>query len=369
MSAETDTPSVAEETTRDMSHQFSRRVTALVNIYKHDIGIYKRSKGDGAGMNRTLPEGVNIQFLQKNNTYVYKIYKIEKFTDCSFLWLMVFKIDNNNIHTHVHIELTYLPGKLESNYIPIDDSSQDWIATRRKHIKLNNLINTAGIFYGPDKTYFLLGGPNIYVNIKMLLQYAVSIQLKIFFTNLINITSKVSKYMYALYAIYSIYIKKNDLVEPLIKYFKKNKINNVIAQYEYKNTAKVTIDNAVLELFEKDKLLYDYIFTYALIFPYDHNGSGYTKIKWLMDIVKDMSSSENSKCSMFNDIALDYVNRYSGPYGTYPRNVNYIPKDEPLDKMYDASMSALSSISSYYEKPLKLFGSMPLNANFISFMR
>ncbi len=362
--AETDTPSVVKETTRDMSAQFREWFSSLVRIYKSDIGNYTRSKGTGEPINRTLSDGVNIRFYKKNDTMIYNIYQIHEFSECSFLCLMLFKIDyKNTIPTHVHIELTYLT-EVESDYRPIDDSSQDWIKSRIAHIKNNSINKTAGIFYGPDKTNLLLGGPNIYVNIKQLLLCAVNIPLKIFFKNLITTSSKVSKYMYALYVTKYIYTQKEDFAKPLQKLFNKKSIKKAIDQYHSNPTAKFTINDGVIYIFTNVALVYDYIFTYALIFPYDHNGSEYTKIQWFMDIVNDMSSSENSRCAMFNDIALDYLKRYSGPYGTYPRKNP--PVNEPLDDMYAKSMSTMSPTSSVYLKSLPIFGSVQLKVEFIN---
>ena len=175
MSAETDTPSVVKETTRDMSDQFRVWVAHLVRIYKQDIGMYKFSKGDGAGMNRTLPEGVNIKFYKTKDTAIYNIYQIHKYRECSFLCLMLVKIDDKNIQTQVHIELTYLPGKLESNYIPISKNSKNWIQTRVDNINTNQSTNTVGIFYDGMTYSMLFGGPHIYVNIKQLLLSAVNL--------------------------------------------------------------------------------------------------------------------------------------------------------------------------------------------------
>jgi hypothetical protein len=346
-----------------MSDQFRVWVAHLVRIYKQDIGIYKLSKGDGAGINRTLPEGVNIKFYKTKDTAIYNIYQIHQFNDCSFLCLMVFKIDNNNIDPHVHIELTYLPGKLESNYRPIGNKSTDWIETRNKHINSNGRNNTAGIFYrGPTNTEFLIGGPNIYVKIKYLLLSAVNIPLNIPLKNLITPTYAFSKYVYALH-VRIVYAGINKFADD----FGNNQIMvnrtpmnipqalQALQAISKDSTRLAEFNKTQFAFFSKTSIIYDFIFVYALIFPYDPKWKLDNWLKWVMNLIDDYKST-TSKCTLLNSIATDYVRRYSKPFGTYPRKNP--PVNEPLDAMYNASMNKLTEIKvdllHLYNRPIDI---------------
>ncbi len=365
MSAETYTPSGAlEETTRDMSHLFNSWVTNLVSIYKKNIQVYNKNIINNT--QHTVTDNFTSRYYKNsNNTEFYLIYNIYKFSDCSFLCLILFTIHNTQ-KTHVHIELTYVKS-VSSSDNPIGKKSTDWIDTRNTYINNNGLHNTAGIFYGgPNDTKFLLGGPEIYVNIKELLRIAVNvIHLPIFLVNLITPitpTSAVSKYMYALYVI-QVYAIINTFAD---EFPKKTIMLNRTAMdirqaLQFVRKEPNLINTVSFDLFSKKSIIYDFIFVYALIFPYNHKGKLYNWLTWVINLIDDYAKP-NSKCKMFNDIALDYLIRYPLPYGTYPRTNP--PVNEPLDKMYNASINTLTNIN---VKWLDLYNH-PINIEFIDGM-